>query len=68
MSGDQFDPARRREILLGPVGYAWALQSDFNKTKVVGGVASTASADLDIAIECLLVGFDEPAERLLKQA
>lgn len=68
MGANQFDPGRSRELLLGSCGYEWSLRAEFAEAKAVGGLASTADANLGTAIECSLVGFDEPAGRLLKQA
>ena len=68
MSKSQFDPDAIRQRLLGPTGYEWSLASDFARAQSVGGLGSSAEFDLCTAIECLLVGFDEPAERLLSFA
>ncbi len=64
-----FDPSHEKQLLLDPVGgYEWSLRSDFGKTKDAGGLGSTACSNSGMAVACLLVGFDLPAERLLKQA
>lgn len=68
MSQSHFDPLRTREQLLGSTGFEWSLQRNFAQTKVDGGLAGTAVSRLAEVIQCLLVGFDEPAQRLLKMA
>jgi len=68
MSHFTFNPTRLRERLVSSTGYEWSLQSSFSQAKEVGGLGSAADAHLAKAIQCFLVGFDEPAERLLKQA
>jgi hypothetical protein len=68
MSDLRFDPAQIREELLGATGYQWALDSSFLKAKADGGLGGSAESFAGLAIECLLVGFDEPAERLLSMA
>ena len=68
MGQSHFDPIAIRERLLGPTGYEWSLASDFADAQSVGGLGSSGKSKLRTAIECLLVGFDEPGERLLKFA
>jgi hypothetical protein len=63
-----FDPAHERRLLDGDVGYRLNLGSDFGKSKSVGGLASSAHANLNTAVQCLLVGYDDVAEQLLKRA
>jgi hypothetical protein len=63
-----FDPAEEREVLDGDVGYRTVLGFDFEESRSVGGLASSASAYLIKAVYCLLVGYDDPAEQLLKRA
>ena len=65
----KFDPLQVKEQLLNPIGgYEWSLQRSVDKSKAVGGLGSSANADLGQAVECLLVGFDEPAIQLLEKA
>ena len=45
-----------------------ALGRDFVRAKAVGGLGSTADFNLGRAVQCFLVGLDEPAERLLRFA
>lgn len=68
MTASQFDPMRIRDRLVGACGYEWSLAADFTESRQVGGLGGTADANLGKAIQCLLVGFDEPAERLLQKA
>lgn len=64
-----FDVERERELLLQDVGgYEWALKDDRDEARSVGGLASTAHADLGTAIECILVGFDAPAIQLIEKS
>ncbi len=69
MSKHHFNPEFSRERLLDPIGgYEWSLQSDMEGAKHVGGIGPTADSNSNIAAECLFVGFDEPAKRLLRRA
>jgi hypothetical protein len=63
-----FDPIQDKRVLDSEVGYEWALGRDVQKSKAVGGLASSAHADLNMAIKCFLVGYDKPADLLLKHA
>lgn len=64
----KFDPAHERELLSGSTGHQFFLGFDFDETKRVGGLASSADAYLNMAVRCLLVSYDEPATQLLKRA
>jgi hypothetical protein len=68
MGAARFDPARKREFLLGDCGYEWSLAMSYDYAKAERALGAAANSELSTAIECLLVGFDEPAERLLKRA
>jgi hypothetical protein len=63
-----FDPADERRLLDGKVGYAWCLGHSFEESRDVGGLASSAGFYLNKAIQCFLVGYDEPANALLARA
>jgi hypothetical protein len=63
-----FDLIHEREVLLGDCGYAFDLGADFEEAKAVGGRGNSAHAFLGTAIQCLLVGFEEPALQLLTKA
>src|SRR6478672_3879244 len=63
-----FDPDSKREQLDGDVGYRFALGSDFDEYRSEGALASAASFHLIDAVYCLLVGYDDPADQLLKHA
>ena len=68
-SKSTFDVARERESLLQDTGgYEWAMRADHEWAKSVGGLGGTAHANLGMAIACLLVGFDAPAQQLLEKA
>lgn len=63
-----FDPLQERELLDGDVGYRWALGSDFDEYREAGALASCAWHDINTAVECLLVDYDDPARQLLEKA
>ncbi len=68
MTATKFDPTREKALLLDPVGgFEWALNRNMDDSRSCGGLGSSASFYLGLAVQCLLVEFDEPAERLLKQ-
>jgi hypothetical protein len=60
-----FDPTHERNILDGDVGYNWVLGRPFASSTETSVLASKSNADMDLAILCLLVGYDEPAYALL---
>ncbi len=62
------NPIQIREVLDGNVGYRWRLGRAFAAFKESGALASVASSDIGMAIECLLVGYDDPARQLLEKA
>jgi hypothetical protein len=62
-----FDPTHERDILDGHVGYKWVLGRPFASSTETSVLASKSNADLDRAVQCLLVGYDEPAYALLKR-
>ena len=69
MASSNFDPSHAMKLLLDPVGgYEWSLKRSMEESKARGGLGNSAHLYLGQAIECLLVGFDEPAELLLKKA
>lgn len=63
-----FNPADQRRRLDSDTGYRWALSLGFEETRSVGGLASSADADLNMAIRCVLVGYDEAAQELMNRA
>jgi len=65
---ERFDPLLFRSFLLGPSGYERQLKSDFRGAQSVGGLGHSAGAYVGSAVDCILVGFVEPAERLLRMA
>jgi hypothetical protein len=66
--GKKFDPQGIRERLLGATGYAWTLGHRFEESQAIGALGNHAGSDLGVAIQCLLVGFEDPARRLLERA
>jgi hypothetical protein len=65
---NRFDPDREKSLLLGDCGIEFYLGMDIEEAKAVGGLASSADGYLQMAIQCFLVGMDEPAVRLLQKA
>lgn len=63
-----FDQEWTRRDLDGSVGYRWMLSRDFERSRAVGGLASSAEGYLNMAVRCLLVGYDEPARALAQRA
>jgi hypothetical protein len=63
-----FSPEESRGYLVGPDGLARQLAHRFEDSKAVAGLGAHARSDVNTAIECLLVGFDEPARQLLETA
>ncbi len=64
----RFDPQTIRERLLGSNGCDWVLEHRFEDSKANDGLGAHASFDTDTAVECMLVGFHQPAQRLLQRA
>lgn len=65
---NEFSLAEARAELQGPVGAAFDLESSFEEAAAVGGLASSASAFVNSAIKCFLVGLDEPGRLLVYKA
>ena len=65
---NKFDIENLKRILNGDVGYEWCLGRPFAEAESVGGLGSSANADLTYVIDCLLVGYLKPAELLLEKA
>jgi len=63
----KFDPVALRARLLGDCGIEFHLGRKLEKSQAVGGLASSADAYIDEAIECLLVDFDDAAKQLLEK-
>jgi hypothetical protein len=68
MARRRFDPTELRNTLLGDLGVEWQLQRSFQNSKNSGGLSASAHADLGTAIQCILVGLDEPVRQLLARA
>jgi hypothetical protein len=60
-----FDPINQRERLDGDVGYKWLLSLPFTNDDDQQAVVGASSYELNVAVRCLLVGYDEPAYALL---
>ncbi len=63
-----FEPLKIKEVLDGDVGYRWSLAFDYNEARANGALASVASHDVNTAVKCLLIGYDDPARKLLEKA
>jgi hypothetical protein len=64
-----FSREETRERLARPTGtVALSLKQDFQGSRAVNGLASSAAHFLNEAIECLLAGLDGPAGELLHKA
>lgn len=63
-----FDPSELRRTLEGNVGFEWALAFPFEEAHRLRGQSGWANADLNQAVQCILVGFDDPAKRLVRRA
>src|ERR1700682_3298458 len=65
----KFNVDHERLLLLNPIGgYEWSMNHSFEDAQKADGLTGSAHFDLGLAIDCLLVGFDGPAEQLLDQA
>jgi hypothetical protein len=60
-----FDPTHERNLLDGDVGYKWRLSQSFTNDEETSVLAAASRSDLNEAVLCLLVGYDEPAYALL---
>jgi hypothetical protein len=60
-----FDPNHERNLLDGDIGYDWYLSKSIIYSDEQRVVAAASNADLDLAVLCLLVGYDEPGYALL---
>lgn len=65
---ENFDISKKRKILDGDCGTKFCLKRSFENSKIVGGLASSASHDIICAIYCILVKYDEAASKLLAKA
>jgi hypothetical protein len=63
-----FDLSHERSVLLGDCGCQFYLARNLEQSKSVGGLGSSADAYINMAVQSLLAGLDEPAVQLLKKA
>jgi hypothetical protein len=63
-----YDPVREKQLLEESWGWRRCQNRDFDEVKAIGGVGSSAVSYVDVGIECLLVGLDEPAFKVLARA
>jgi hypothetical protein len=64
----RFDPQERRRLLLDSCGYDRSLRDPFEEAVAGRWLASVASANTTTAVYAILVGFFDPARRLLEKA
>jgi hypothetical protein len=64
----QFNPQHERRILLDSCSFDLAFRTSFEEKKAKNALASNAAADLHMAVYAILVGFNDPARRLLEKA
>jgi len=64
----KFDPIETRRILDGDLGYETSLAKDLEETIRLRALTWAANAELNRAVQCILVGYDDPARRLLESA
>lgn len=64
----KFEIEKARTQLAGDCGFRFYLASDFARSRKLGGLASSAHAFLDTAIECQIAGYCDPATALLTKA
>ncbi|MEN6307877.1 MAG: hypothetical protein ABFD91_08995 [Anaerohalosphaeraceae bacterium] len=57
-----------KSIIDQDTGYRLAINDSYTEAKIVGGLASSAGADVTIAINCILVDYNEKAIRLAEKA
>lgn len=63
-----FDPEEERRLLDGDTGYEWYLSRTFEEASALRALSSVAHSNLGLAMNCVLVGYDEPAARLARCA
>lgn len=63
-----FDLTEERMLLDGDTGYEWALARTFEEVENKKALTHVANANLVRAIRCILVGYDEPSDRLVRRA
>jgi hypothetical protein len=63
-----FDADHERQLLLGPVGFDWRLGLDQAEARSERSMGNHASSFVRMAVQCLVVGFDDPAYQLLQKA
>lgn len=65
---EMFDIAKKRSLLLSEIGFEWYLSRELGEARARRSLTGTASSLLASGVKCLLVGFDEPAYKLLEKA
>jgi hypothetical protein len=68
MCAAKFDPVVKRNFLLSEFGVKLSLSHSFWDVQSISALGAVANSNLSTAIECLLVGLDAPAEKLLKRS
>lgn len=65
---ESFDPIDERRLLDGANGYGWYLSFSFDEFKDVSALVNCAHSYLNKAVQCVLVGYNEPAKAFLERA
>jgi hypothetical protein len=68
MAPERFNPEKVREFLVGIYGYERFRKRDLADIQSRAALGAVADSSVTESIECLLVGFDEPARHLLEKA
>jgi hypothetical protein len=68
MAPGRFNPEKVREFLVGIYGYERFRKRDLADIQSRAALGAVADSSVTESIECLLVGFDEPARHLLEKA
>ena len=63
----KFDPADVQRTLDGHLGLRHVFAMSYEKAAQVGASAHLARADISSALQCLLVGYDDAAHRILER-
>lgn len=64
----EFDVAKKKSILLGPVGYQRHLRKSFEECRELNSLASHALAIIGCAVNCYLVDLVDAGRQLLEKA
>jgi hypothetical protein len=60
-----FDPNEQKRQLDGDCGYEWELSRPYEKAHTLDEIVARSGSDLHTAVQCILVGYSDPAIALL---